>query len=573
MELFLRHGELGIMASRYGNLVVEEIEGVLRIGNGRVRAQFGKRDGGYVQEFSAIDNKGRARLVLSSLHKNMIPYSEHRDCSSPMMAGDRPHLFGMSRESLRMVYSTVALERRDEGAVTAVLSGTLRGHHLTCRVTVEEGSSSVHVEVNDEIRRGNRGPVVEYLMSSYAFIPDGALLDIGQAPGYTWAPCLRPECDHVIGDQAFHSPAVIAQLGSLWAALIPDLEVLRENRPMPTILDLDIDNGLLPAPLLSYGFCGYERDPGGSFFVHDMAMATRLDTHSLRYGFDLVLNAEGRTASAPRQVAEFLWRAYGAKGLASSERRSLTRTAPRSRRREAMSRYAEEGHGFSLPACTTEVSIRATHDPHTTAGPYDARAALWAARAMLGLYRSTGKQSCLRQGINALDELCLLQSVWDKPWTRVREFGLLADGNVEARLDPALSAEFAETAMEYGALTGAREYSERASAALAAAIAAPGTDDTSRARIAAAEAAIRSAYGVAFLHVGRKWSVSLDGARVQSFTVGRGGVSLEVLASGSKRGRLVFGGVRGAGCKVAINGRQAFHPREAMESGIRIPDG
>ena len=88
------------MACESGDLIVHRNGANLDIGNGRVMLRLYVRDGGYVQEFHAIDRAGQFRPVLSSLHKNLIAASDHRVCASPMIAGDRPHLYGVCRESL-----------------------------------------------------------------------------------------------------------------------------------------------------------------------------------------------------------------------------------------------------------------------------------------------------------------------------------------------------------------------------------------------------------------------------------------------------------------------------------------
>jgi hypothetical protein len=299
------------MNAQRGELVARQIDGDLEIGNNRIRARFVRRDGGYAQEFYAIDRIGNFRLVLSSLHKNLIAGSEHRVCSSPMIAGERPHLFAVCRESLRMVYSAVDIVRHDEDAVTAQLTGTVQEHSLTCRVSIARGSNVAHIFVSDEINSNGADPLVEYLMSSYAFLPDGCELRIGETIDYAWVPNLRPGDDHVIGDYAFRSPAVVVRKGRVLAALIPDLETLSADRPMPFAVDLDLKNGLLPAPLLSCGFCGYEEVEDGRYFRHDITMAKRIPGARLSYSHDLLLYADCKQPYGYEVVARFLWARYG----------------------------------------------------------------------------------------------------------------------------------------------------------------------------------------------------------------------------------------------------------------------
>jgi len=99
----------------------------------------------------------------------------------------------------------------------------------------------------------------------------------------------------------------------------------------------------------------------------------------------------------------------------------------------------------------------------------------------------------LRRGLEALDVLCLTQSVGDKPWMGVG-WGLLAGGNIRPTADPELSADFALCAMRYGKLTGKTEYRERGRAALRSALDAD-CDDLTAARIAAVAAIARAEFG------------------------------------------------------------------------------
>src|SRR5690606_2337283 len=91
---------------------------------------------------------------------------------------------------------------------------------------------------------------------------------------------ILPGKDQIIGDRAFHAPAVIVQDNNLFAAVVPDLKAINEykiispdarrmidiptNRfsipiendkyTMPTGLDFDVMTGLSDKPLMSYGY-------------------------------------------------------------------------------------------------------------------------------------------------------------------------------------------------------------------------------------------------------------------------------------------------------------------------------
>ena len=95
------------MQARHGSLVTNTVERDLEAANGRVLLRLARRDGGYVQEFHAIGTDRRYHLVLTSLHRNLLLASQHRECLSPMIAGERSHLFGACEKSTRFCKALV----------------------------------------------------------------------------------------------------------------------------------------------------------------------------------------------------------------------------------------------------------------------------------------------------------------------------------------------------------------------------------------------------------------------------------------------------------------------------------
>ncbi len=707
-----------------GDLEARSGDNEVEIGNNRVRARFRLLDGGYAQEFLAADRRGEFHLILSSIHKHLIPSSEHRAICSPMISGEQRHLFALTRDSLRMVYSRAQIVEHTEQRIVTELTGSALGHNLRSLVTIESDSDAIHIETEDNIDRGWSDPLVEYSMNSFAFLPDGHILSVGEQPDYTWAPSLRPADDHVIGDYSFHSPVAIVQTGQLAAALVPDLDLLGRHRPMQTCLDLDLSNGLLPAPLLSFGFCGYEQVYGGSYARHDMTHARRIPGSRLTYGCHLILDADCKRGTAHTQVARFLWKTYGAKHQPARSRNSAVEpahtvtpdaraarglyalgvseddklidqacslvdtvlTAPVDRglfptrcdtrqqkwsgcqvdiggaayhtvecstqlywllkwhescrqddrilqfcrqyadfllgamqRNGAIPSWYDRDHiplslsrsgvqtapSAAFLALCAKITGEKTYaqaaqrsakfvlkeivprrlfldgsllntadrcalecpDPHTSMRPASGTALLWIAAMCLEL-----GPEYLAAGRSILDELCLLQSVWTKPWAPEHlEHGSLAQGNVGAKHDPELTAEFARCAMQYGALTGEREYFERGAAALRSLTRAQGLNALTQARVAASIAEIESTFGAIYIHVARKWAVALDGWRVGAVDIESGAVSLSVTGGPvGGDGRIVFGGLRRKLYRVELNGQTEKRTREELADGIHI---
>jgi hypothetical protein len=144
-------------------------------------------------------------------------------------------------------------------------------------------------------------PRIKHFLASYAFAPGH--------PDATWTPGLRKEPDQVIADHFFRSPGVVVQKGSLSAILMPDLDVLSENRPIPTILDLDCHGTVTREPLLSYGFADY-RLVSHVAFAHD-ASHTQFAPQKLSLGFQIRLDTESPAYSGYEALADLMWSRYG----------------------------------------------------------------------------------------------------------------------------------------------------------------------------------------------------------------------------------------------------------------------
>ncbi len=173
-------------------------------------------------------------------------------------------------------------------------------------------------------------PKIEYVLASFVFE--------GGKPDYAHAPCLKREDEDVIGDRVFHSPAVVLQKQRQFAALAPDLDILNDQivyahdtRPndgprkfriaqdparlsMPTALDLDMQPGLGPLPVFSYGFADYlvQQHMYWKHINRDGAFVRELSAGKLHFGFDLFVSATSTPLRGYSEVSRHMWRRYGA---------------------------------------------------------------------------------------------------------------------------------------------------------------------------------------------------------------------------------------------------------------------
>ena len=82
---------------------------------------------------------------------------------------------------------------------------------------------------------------LEELTNNVYFIPEQRSDRQVEPLDFAWLPNLHRHADHVCGDHFFRSPAAAVAFEGYYAALIPDLDLLRRHRrDTPYALDLRI---------------------------------------------------------------------------------------------------------------------------------------------------------------------------------------------------------------------------------------------------------------------------------------------------------------------------------------------
>lgn len=313
-------------------VVVREATGSIEMDDGSVKAKFTKTPHGVEQEYFAFHSSKWVRLVTAlrpptPRPENTAPLYADRD-----VALDYRLLVADSLQSVR-----VGVNQPDH--VSVVLSGKAGKNTVEQTVSLASGSGYFHVEIKAVL--AENPPKLEYLISSFVFE--------GEKPDYTHVPCMKREPADVIADRVFHSPAAILQKGGWFAALAPDLEIINadvvyapEARPidgprgfrirqdpktisMPTVLDLDLESGLAPLPVFSFGFADYLTQQH-MYWKHESrngAMVRSLSTNKLHYGFDLFISATAPKDRGYDQVSRHMWKRYGTRYLRQPKPQAL----------------------------------------------------------------------------------------------------------------------------------------------------------------------------------------------------------------------------------------------------------
>ena len=213
-----------------------------------------------------------------------------------------------------------------------VLTGHLaHTHHpdpaqvITNRIALTD--SSIRVTVSDEITPTSTEIALGKLMTCLYFLPDGkgspvsAYRRLPTAPplDFAWIPALHWGHDDVVGDHVFRSPAAIVQLDGIYAALVPDLDLLAQARPVIRhALDLRAagayhpreDGSSICCTRLFYGFCTW-RINYHTYYRHDPEDMQTLRPSTLSYGFDLFIGQADGPGEVTQRVDKYLWTRYG----------------------------------------------------------------------------------------------------------------------------------------------------------------------------------------------------------------------------------------------------------------------
>ncbi len=311
------------------NLVVRDDGQSLHVDNGLVSLDLTRLNGTLTKTFSATDAAAQWQQVCSSFVPDFTAHP-----------GGNP-LFNSAVDTKRyrvheMTASQYTITSASPTRVVIQVTGTHQGAQITETMELDVGTRYFHVRTVAVLPANS----LDYCMSSYLFNHDGA-------PAFVHSPTVKkdetrwgntPAANQVIGDTAFHSPAVVLQDGGLFVAMVPDLDSINCDKilspdarrtqnvgatiydipaeadkfSMPTALDLNITSGLTAKPVFSYGMMDFIV----SHHMHyqrqnDSSMVRALNSNTIAYGFDLLLGAQEPSNLGYQKASRHLWQKYG----------------------------------------------------------------------------------------------------------------------------------------------------------------------------------------------------------------------------------------------------------------------
>lgn len=263
-----------------------------------------------IETYLAKDSAGKFRIVLKSPSAKGLPLSGGPSALTALSSPTSSSLFSSPPTWRFNGFGTFAVSDSSgkktpwDGMETAYIESTQKDLVVRKLIGVPRKGNGIRVDL--DVKFEDKRPQIEYLFNSYAFAPDGKSMKQVGKPDSTFSPGLRKESDQVVGDHFFRSPAISAQKGSLAAVIIPDVESLKKDRVMPTVLDLDCQNGVVDAPLMSYGFCDYQL-AGHVWYSHDRSMVRHVP-QDLHLGMTVIVDAQTRPYSAHQLASDYSWK-------------------------------------------------------------------------------------------------------------------------------------------------------------------------------------------------------------------------------------------------------------------------
>lgn len=308
-------------------------ENRIEIQNSKVKAVFLKEKGTVSQVFYAKKNDQWYEVASAFIPPTVYPDSAVQLFNQDLV----PH-----RYLTNSLLSEFSIEEKG-GQTTIKLTGSKGNVPIEQSITLSNDDDYFHFAVKMEFQGT---PIkLDYALSTFEF-------NLDHAPYFVHTPGLKfdnedskqnrfkllPGKDQVIGDRAYHAPAIIVQDEGLFAALVPDLNAINKYKitspdarktsdigsnkftvpveddkyTMPTGLDLNIMTGLTNRPVMTFGYMDnisahhirYQR-------VNDSSMIRTLNNNQVTYEFDLFVGAETPDNVGFQKITKHQWGKFG----------------------------------------------------------------------------------------------------------------------------------------------------------------------------------------------------------------------------------------------------------------------
>jgi len=205
--------------SKFNEVLLNKNKKNTEIENGLIRASFEITNHGIEQKFYA--RKSNSWILVAESFKPQKPFPEY---------GNHVYNSDIDKEHRLIVtelLNSIQIVNEDDMLCTVILSGGSGNTIIAQSVSLAAGSEHFHIEVDAEL--SNTIPKLEYLLSPFTFNIEGKP-DYTHAPGFKRNPRHKAEVDpsNLIGDRVFFSPTALVQKDRIFAAIVPDVDIINQ---------------------------------------------------------------------------------------------------------------------------------------------------------------------------------------------------------------------------------------------------------------------------------------------------------------------------------------------------------
>lgn len=248
----------------------------------------------------------RVQLTLSQTNGVWAEQYGSAGPDAPAVLAEAPASLSGPDAMVNPPMTAIRLVTQSAERVSIRLTGAQGSYELARTITLDGDEPRFHCAVEVTATRPAR---LERLKSEYIF-SGGVPADRAQKYDFVFAPHLRPQPADTIDEHTFRSPVAAAQNGPVFAAIIPDLDLMNDGVEHLRCLDLDV--GKNPSgPALGFGLA-LSRPREHTYFEHVPSLTIGLNKgDALRYGYFVHVNAQAPPRRGIREVVRFLWARHG----------------------------------------------------------------------------------------------------------------------------------------------------------------------------------------------------------------------------------------------------------------------
>jgi hypothetical protein len=208
----------------------------------------------------------------------------------------------------------------------------LKLNHVYNQITITSGSDSI-IHLQCELSFFDPIPELKEIYLRFHFLPQNPELWEEARNDFHWIPNIKSKSEHMASDHVFRSPVVIMMADSTGVAVIPDLDLIKQNRPAPYYLDMRfIEN---ESPQIEYGIAHYMTEAHQYYFKTGEPFLPC--NNRIQFGCYLIVDHAIKKNQLLRKAVHFLWNKYGESYLSDH----TPQTVP-------FSTYAHYGYDMAL---------------------------------------------------------------------------------------------------------------------------------------------------------------------------------------------------------------------------------